>query len=796
MTMTTILPIAENTSSFILKDFKDALKGYHLKLNAVTNSKELQRLILTDFLNFLTFYIEQADKTSNVDIDNTPPTEAITTYMFTYLVPEEVKNISILHQNVLLELQKTEVISKEDDLEISKIEKHYLASKNVLQASLLEFSQGLDTMSKKLEREKNAERKTIKKLQLHNSPWTVYKNQFETLQQQILSINSSKKQLLNAIENFNSLKEVVSDVHKKNSLLYKNLEEITTYLHKSFETKTEIHELLPYIDDRLIHLDTLGNNQQDFAADLHEEIGKLNSCNVYVAAEDGILQRREVSFSKTVQKWFDYKILPDFMDLIAQEDSVKAKMRVTLINLKNSIQHAKTNKSVHELDIFTTAVENLTETLQNYRKTGEALSDKINRKVSHELQVLKIYNAEAFLEVPINTTISSTLNLRTNSLYKALTRKGQQIDSFFSKKYEQSQYLESFSEIEVTTKCIAQRMLKEENEHYDILFLNKNFIGDLFLVPRELEERKIEESIKQWTAGFNKAVLVYGDRLSGRSTFLESIARHYFKKNVVTLKPNGIATIDGRKFATTYDLKEALDYIRNNNTKSTKPVILIDDIELWRDDEHNLLSNVRALLSFIGTASNDSFVMVATTGVMKDHLDHRLGFSNVFSTLVDVSEMEADEIFQALILRHGAAHRNLVTRNGEEVSIKKIEKAAARLSKKYRYNVGDVLQSWTYNTFVQEGEDVLYDPVENEFLDFFTKEECIILKQALLFKTISEFGLKRVTASGFDPRYKAAIRRLINTKVLLRGINGNLYINPVTLHDITSILTKKMYLTK
>ena len=107
------------------------------------------------------------------------------------------------------------------------------------------------------------------------------------------------------------------------------------------------------------------------------------------------------------------------------------------------------------------------------------------------------------------------------------------------------------------------------------------------------------------------------------------------------------------------------------------------------------------------------------------------------------------------------------------------------------YNFGDTLQSWTYNTFVQNNEKVVFKESYLEFVDFFTKSELIILKQALIFKNITEYGLKRVVSNAFDQDYKSAIRRLVNVKILLRDPDGTLFINPVVVNNISRIINKE-----
>ncbi|RMA58595.1 hypothetical protein [Ulvibacter antarcticus] len=778
----------------MIKKFQEYLLAYIKALKAINTSESLTSFILKDSASIVTGFIEIADEALKASFENSNTSEAIEIYFINYQLPEEIKDLTILHRNVLLELQKTALLNKENEIDISTTERHFLASKEVLANASNQLVSFIDNELSKLSRDKNSVKKMSRNLKLHTNPWPVYKAQLEALLDQFIKIDNSKIKLFQTIPQLANLTEIVERVKIDNTLLYNTLEADCRYIKEALSSKSNPQALFTRIDDIMEQLDELGNNTEIFTEKLQDTIRDLEFCECFVSAKDGVLQRREISMSKAVQKWFDYKILPDLFDLMAHEKTVKAKIRITLINLKNSLLMSKSSEQFEEKDTFIRAVEKLETDLKLHKNTGTELSEQIYQKANNELKLTRFVNSEPFLEIPINTTITSSLTLSKNNIYKRLRKKSEKLISFFNTRYEQSVYLESFSEIEVTTKSIAHRMFKEDNEHYDVLFLNRNFIGDLFLVSRDLQEEKLKEAVTLWNSGFNKAVLIYGDRLSGRSTFLNNTAKNFFGNDIVNLKPNSLATIDGRKFTTTFNLAEALEYVKNNNSKSTRPAILIDDLELWCDSEYSLLENTRALISFVEKESDDAFVMATTTNAMKGHLDHRVDFSNVFNTLINVSEMDSDEIQAALLLRHGAAHRTLVTENGLTVSKKKIEKTIALLIRKHYHNIGEVLQSWTYNTFIQNGEEVLFKSKEHEFLDFFTQEELIILKQALLFKNISEVGLKRVTASGYDAHYKSAVRRLINSKVLLRDQKGNLSINQVVGQDVSRLLSKKMYL--
>ena len=425
--------------------------------------------------------------------------------------------------------------------------------------------------------------------------------------------------------------------------------------------------------------------------------------------------------------------------------------------------------------------------IKEIKTKGEAISNSLVNKVNTQLLMTNLIKGKPFLDV----TLNSSLYVEHNTFIKNIKDKLQKGTSYFNSKYQKSLHYETLSNLELSTHCIAHRMYQDDNTHYDSLFLNKQFIGDLFLIPRKRQENRLKQIIDLWNQGFNKSVLVSGDRLSGRSTFLDYSAKKYFGKDVVTLKPNSDATIDGRKFKTTNNLKEALQYVKNNNIKSTRPIIIVDDLEFWRDDKHSLLHNIRALINFIETESDDALVMASTTHMLIKHLDNRLNFSRSFSHIINVNEADENEIEDAILLRHGAAHRDLISEDLEVISNTKLRALAHKLSKQHAYNFGNTLQSWTFNTFVQDNEQVVFKDSYYEFLDFFTAQEVIILKQALVFNNISEYSIKHVTTTAFDAEFKSALRRLTNVKVLLRHINGNLYINPVVVNDVTKIINNK-----
>jgi hypothetical protein len=771
-----------DTQKDTLTAFQDHLTSYINRLNTVSNRLELKSYIGFEFKTLIGRFIAIGNETSHTSSN---PQDI---HLVNYILSEDFKIVSLLHRDVFLELNKVSISKQENQLSQDQIVKHFEKSKAILEKKLEAFNTLIFSEKNKASNDTVFNKKITQKISLQENPWDIYRSQYGTIINQIKAIDKQKVLAFESIVTFNKLKQVVTDLTTGHSALVDKISDSENYILENAKENGDIDKLLSSVDEQLAQQSHIENKRNSFSEIVNNHINQLQKIEMPVGAVKGLLTIRDIDLKKRTQKWFDYQILPEFMDLIGLETNLVNKYSLNLLNLKNSLQHSKEKHEDAKFDSILNTLSHLKADIKAIKSRSEIITKSLADKVNNELLLTNLIQGKHFLDV----TLNSSLNIESNTLIKKIKKNVRAGTSYFNSQYKKSLHYEALSNMELATQCIAHRMFQDESTHYDSLFLNKKFIGDLFLVPRKNQEDKLKRIVGHWHQGFNKSVLVTGDRLSGRSTFLDYSAKKLFGKDNVNLKPNSDATIDGRKFKTTNDLKEALQYVKNNNIESTRPVIIIDDLELWRDSKYSLLYNIRALINFIETESDDAFVMASATNMMVNHLNNRLSFSNSFSHIINVNAADENEITDAILLRHGAAHRRLISENLKVISENKIRVLTHKLSKQSSYNLGNTLQSWTYNTFVQDNENVLFKDSYYEFLDFFTTPEVIILKQALVFTSISEYGIKNVTTTSFDTEFKSALRRLMNVKVLLRDLNGSLYINPVVVNDVTRIITNKI----
>lgn len=773
------LDITTHVSNDYLHKIKEAFNVYNEKLKATKDRLALEVFIKIEFIKLAKYFIELGNSASKENDD-------FQTYLVNYFLTDDFKTVMILHRDVFLEFNKVSIYKQETQINEQQTAKHFEQSKTILIHKLEDFQHLLKSKTKEANSTKSL-KKITNTVSLQKNPWEVYKSQYETIIHQLKDIDTQKVVAYISIATFNELKKVIANVTNEHETLIDTISHHVNFISKTAIEDNDYGVLLNYVEAQLTAQSILENKQNTFSDAVNNHINQLQKVTIPISTINGLLTIREVDLKKNTQKWFDYEILPKYMDLIGLETNVINKYNLHLLNLKNSLQHSKERLEDTKLSSILTTLSLVKQGIDELKIKSQIIVDALKDKVKNELLISNLIAGKPFLEV----TLNSSLNVESNTILKKIKQGFQNGGAYFNSQYKKTLQYKSLSNLEIATQCIVHRMLQDENTHYDSLFLNKNFIGDLFLVPRKNQENKLKRILDHWKQGFNKSVLISGDRLSGRTTFLDYAATKFFGNNIVTLSPNCDAIIDGRKFKTTNNLKEALHYVKNNNIKSTKPIILIDDLELWRDDKNSFLSNIRALLNFIETESENTFVMAASTQMMVNHLDNRLNFSNTFSDVIDINKATENEIANALILRHGAAHRDIVSKNLAPISDNKLRSIAIKLSKENAYNLGNTLQSWTYNTHVQENQTIVYKDSNYEFLDFFTSEEIIILKQALIFTFISEYSIKNVTTTSFISDFKSALRRLLNVKILVRHANGYLFINPVVVNDITKIINSK-----
>ncbi len=710
-------------------------------------------------------------------------------YLIHYRLPNFFKDIMLIHRDVLLQLQ----IGKHKYLEglVSKklLDIHSGESQKILLEAVAFFIQKFKEEEILAERLSQRKKGIESKVRHHQNPWTTYAKQFEILLDQFDSINKNDSIVDQSIRVFkelsNSTNEITAVSVAESETIVKELKLSISNIEK-IVGKEDVNHIIHALEKIEASLDTPKNYQENFTQSIANTSNNLSRTNISVATEGGLLLEKRVDFGKSAKKWMDFNILPEVIALWDYKGDLIAFAKHSILNLKGSLVVAKNQENISGSTIDSQLFKSVEETFDTNLKAQKKLSDTISNKLKTEFLATSIYHHEEFLEV----SLQSSLSQYTSETNDRFTNWIGRLKGFFGNvntAYDKVVSVKPSDVLDAATECIAHRMFKEENAQYDMLFLNKSFLGDHFLTFRTNEEIIFDKCLSHWDQGFHKSILIVGDEHSGKSTFINKAVKNRLRKEVIVLAPDSTISYQGRKFNTTKNIKEALQEIKKSRFNS-KPIVIIDDLEFWIDKAHSFLDNVRATLKFIESESDDILLIISVSKLMQLHLNHRISFSNSFSTLIDVSISSNTEIFNAVRLRHGASHRILVDENDEHVSPRQFERLVHRLCKKFDNNLGEVLQAWTYGTNLTTDNKVVYVESSHYLPDFFTKEEAIILKYVLLYRMIDERTIKTFLGKRYDAGYESGLKRLANTKVLVRNEKGYLSLNAVVSHEVQKSL--------
>lgn len=761
-----------------IEQFTEMYKDVHSKLLKSGCREDLLRFISGDFMNFSQLIIVLGD----LEIKSKEIKEEI--YWFNYLIPESFKALFMFVTEVYFKIQKAKVYKKEGLIAKDELKLLVDSSFQLICSNFIEFEILLNPKSYVISKRIDVDYQ----LEHHENPWKVYKGQLENLQNQINILTQQFEFVIESITILAALKKCITEHGNKVTENCIALKEITNTVTDALDKKNDPKKTIHYIE-KIINADKeIDKTHQVFTEDLEVEINKLKRIEFPVDLHQGFLKLEMYDLSVSVRKWLDYEVLSSFIDLWALKDNLRNYFRISLTHIKNNLKvKIDTQEEINYTSLYN-SLNKLFDQIKKHQIKEEDIVDAINREVSNNLKISHYFKNVNPLEIPLKNSIQ----FKGGDIFK-------KIQSWFVNLISplfSSEQIHHDSNIETATQCIAHRLMKVENEQYDSLFLNKNFIGDLFLIRRSVLENKIKHTIDLWRNGFNQSALVTGTRLSGKSTFINYTSRLYFSKDILVLEPNSEIIISGRKLKVEYDLGYVLREIKKYEHLNSETLVLVDDLELWKSDSVTLLDNVRNLIRFLESETDHTFVMVSCSVYLQQILDNRLGFSQVFSTVVNVSQANDFEIQQAIQLRHGASHKTLYNSKMELLSNQQINKLIKKQAQRSTNNLGEVLQAWTYTSVVKDYNKVM---ITNEYLDFpnfFTKDELLVLKQVFLYRYSNEYRLKMEMGLRFDSDLRSTIKRLLNTKVLERDIAGNLSVNTIILQDIQYILEEESILNK
>ncbi|MEP2298375.1 hypothetical protein, partial [Algoriphagus sp.] len=766
------IPEPIEAESAVLDSYLSEFKRFNKDVSEQNSAETLYSYLFTQGKSLLKSFIKAGEsflETSDKPLDITGADH----YLVHFSYPDRFKSIALLLRDVLLQLSIAKLRAAEELVTESLLEEHFQKSQNLLTTELETALNYFVQERKALQEKPGILKRRLESVKHFANPWNTYKIQFDTLCSQFDEIDQSDERLNETIAEYGLIRNMILqlriDIQNTNSLFATKGEECLKELKKT----TDLDQVSVSIKafEELTSLGVgLEVRSENTLRHLEDSVDKLPTLSVPISTVGGNMVVRKIDFRKSSEKWLDYEILPYLTDLWDLQEATYSQLLNVAAQIKSSLQVAKKTQQLVSCDAEIAALSAITAQQTNAIRQSTALIAYIEVELAKNFKVTEIYQQEEYLKVPFQTNFTRLASTKQGSLnsfwYKIthlFTNLGKQVKEVKEKTPHQK--------LEIALEILETRNEKEAPDHYHSLFLNKNFIGDLFLVKRKAHEDEVLKTVNNWKKGQSRSLAILGDPLSGKSTLLEYVS-HQFKSNEVHhLSPGAEISIEGRKLKMNRNLGEVLAFVKRS-VRNSKPILVLDDLHLWRSDEHSLLTNAATLVDFISSSSTQVFVVIGMTHALRVHLDSRMSFSQGISNLLDTNFASSDAIFRAVMLRHGASHRTIYEKDGVIMNEAQLQKKITWLAKKFNFNIGAVLQAWIFCTDVQEDGSIRFTEKETHLNDFLSISELLILKNCLLFGYSSDLELKNLFSESYETEFKPAVRKLLNIGVLDRDTNG------------------------
>lgn len=720
-------------------------------------------------------------------------------YVLHFSWADQVKSYLLLWQQVLFQHQKAQILQWDNKVNGDAISQLKKQSAAIMDQAVQELKNGFDDEIQRIQTLPNGVDKYVAACLLQENPWQVYKAQLKEIPKQCELLLEQGHKLEKIAHSFVQIKQLFQNtvqtsrtaIEKEQNLAETTIEFIETY----------IADQPGKIAKHLEELETK-ENPVDYTAiftpKLEALLTKISTKTQIIVATDGsLLQYKDIAFQKNTRQWIEAEILPILYEVWELTTNVTNSLKMSLINIRN--RASLLSNDVKEGRVPNT--KDVCQPLQAFLQRAnlwtdelDKLSDSIQERVEQTFHITNIYHSEEdFLPIRFQATLNQYKFNQNEWVSKVQIWFKQQLENIQQLKASVRQE-EALSISEKIVRFVQSRISDPANSQYANIFLTKGFVANSFIFGRQQELQHIEALIKQWQKGYRGAVILSGKRLCGKSVFGDLVAHRYFSDNTVRLSPNTPFSIEGRKFTPNHDLEQALDFVKKY-TITSKYMVWIDDLELWSSPNFSLSQNIQALCKHIDRHSSKIFFMVAMHKQVQKHFDKIHRISKTFQTTIELEQMSESEIRQAILTRHGATHKMLVTENETEVRPKQFQKMIAQIYKATQGNIGEAIHHWTFSTRKIDAERVthLYQDVYG-LPDFINANNALLLTTLILHKRINEYHLRKLFGSPFKEKYSDILQRLISVGLLTRLLDGSLEINEPIANEVEALLILKKYL--
>jgi amino acid transporter len=293
--------------------------------------------------------------------------------------------------------------------------------------------------------------------------------------------------------------------------------------------------------------------------------------------------------------------------------------------------------------------------------------------------------------------------------------------------------------------------------YYRQLFLLKYNYQPEFWFNRQKELQNAEKAFQRFDSGFAGAVMVKGDRNSGKTFFARYVSNAFGKgKGVYNVLPPPAGSVSREIFVE--KLREATQmaggYRDIFSKLSGNSIIIIDDLELWWEKSEKGNEVILFLKELIRDYGNSCMFLINCTSDSFGLINQMNNIESFFLSVIELQAFNASELNEVIMFRHmsGGFDLRLKEKPGAKIKDTELAKLCSQFFNYSGGNIGVALLSWVASiTEVKDDTIFIRPPASMDVSGFedLNPEIRIYLMQFLLHKRLDLAKLQRLT---FDNR--------------------------------------------
>lgn len=377
---------------------------------------------------------------------------------------------------------------------------------------------------------------------------------------------------------------------------------------------------------------------------------------------------------------------------------------------------------------------------------------KIPTTISEYSQIIRVQQGKKVLRT-VDSYIDNFKKFFNHTAAKLMYSRSEGI--LFAKKILESEEMSSSNQKildlveDVSPK---KKVLDKLPQYYKNLFSGRSNISEDFWVKREKDEELFKIAYQRYQSGYKGAIMILGERSSGKSAFCFNITEKLFKKDKIhhiypppkgSASPTDFMAEFVKSFNFQANQKEIMKVFPQGS------VFVIHDLELWWERTNEGWEVIRLLQRLINDYSGKYLFITNMNNYAFELMNKMLNLKNEYISVITLMPFDTKELKEMIMRRHRSSGIKFILNKKKEESLSDIQ--MAKLFNKYfdysEGNPGTALKAWLGNITKVTAEEITIRPPhlpDSRILAEMDEEWKVLLVQIILHKWLTAEKIKKM----------------------------------------------------